>query len=305
MLCVTATAAFSQASFPDRVIRLVVPYPAGGIGDVIARIVADHVSQEWKQPIIIDAKPGGNSNIGTTYVANSPPDGYTWLATGPAVLVNPTLQPDAKWVPMRDFKLAGVTVWSGSVIVVPESLPVNSLKEFIDKAKAQPGRYNFGNAGAGTSTDLSARRLFRGAGFTLTDIGYKGQPPVILDLIAGRVDFAIVSLGLAMPHIKNGKIKALATFTNQRAQELPNIPTVAEAGYPDAYVSWFGIFVPAKTPQAVLDKIHAGIGRALEDPVVKERLVASKNIPGDPMALPDLAKLMQRDYDNLVPLVKP
>src|SRR6185437_1580357 len=132
-LCVMTTAAPAATSFPDRPIHLIVPYPAGGIVDIVARTVADQISRDWKQSIIVEAKPGADSNIGTAYVARSAPDGYTWLITGPAALVNPTLHPDAGWEPLRDFKCVGVPVWNQSVAVVPASLPVKTLKDFVEK----------------------------------------------------------------------------------------------------------------------------------------------------------------------------
>jgi tripartite-type tricarboxylate transporter receptor subunit TctC len=291
-------------SFPSKPVHLIVPYPAGGIVDIVARTIADQVSRDWKQSIIVEAKPGADSNIGTSYVAKSDPDGYTWLISGPAVLVNPSLHRHAGWEPMRDFKCVGLSVWNQSVAVVPASLPVKTLKEFVEKAKAQPGHFNFGNPGAGSSIDLSAKKLFQVAGIKLTNIGYKGQPPALVDLIGNQVQFEIVSLVLALPHIKDGTIKPLATFTQERIKELPDVPTVAEAGYPEAaFVPWYGIYVPAATPNDVLVKINAGISRALEAPAVKERLSKS-DIPGKPMSLADLATLMKTDYQKLSAVVK-
>lgn len=303
-LCVMTTAASTAASFPDRPVHLIVPYPAGGIVDIVARTVADQISRDWKQSIIVEAKPGADSNIGTAYVARSAPDGYTWLITGPAALVNPTLHPNAGWEPLRDLKCVGVPVWNQSVAVVPASLPVKTLKDFVEKAKAQPGHFNFGNPGVGSSIDLSAKKLFQVAGIKLTNVGYKGQPPALVDLISNQVQFEIVSLVLALPHIKDGTIKPLAVFTHERIKELPNVPTVAEAGYPDAaFVPWYGMYVPAKTPKAIVEKINAGISHALQASAVKQRL-AKSDIPGKPMSVSELAKLMQGDYQKLTSVVK-
>jgi len=303
-MAATATTALAADSFPSKPVHLIVPYPAGGIVDIVARSVADQVSRDWNQSVIVESKPGADSNIGTSYVAKSTPDGYTWLISGPAALVNPTMHPHAGWQPMRDFKCVGLPVWNQSVAVVPAALPVKTLKEFIAKAKAEPGHFNFGNPGAGSSIDLSAKKLFQVAGVKLTNVGYKGQPPALVDLIGNQIQFEIVSLVLALPHIKDGTIKPLATFTHERIKDLPDVPTVAEAGFPEAaFVPWYGIYVPAATPQDVTVKINAAISRALESPEVKQRL-SKADVPGKAMPLTDLATLMKTDYEKLTAVVK-
>jgi tripartite-type tricarboxylate transporter receptor subunit TctC len=303
-MAATATTALAADSFPSKPVHLIVPYPAGGIVDIVARSVADQVSRDWNQSVIVESKPGADSNIGTSYVARSTPDGYTWLISGPAALVNPTMHPHAGWQPMRDFKCVGLPVWNQSVAVVPAALPVKTLKEFVAKAKAEPGHFNFGNPGAGSSIDLSAKKLFQVAGVKLTNVGYKGQPPALVDLIGNQIQFEIVSLVLALPHIKDGTIKPLATFTHERIKDLPDVPTVAEAGFPEAaFVPWYGIYVPAATPQDVTVKINAAISRALESPEVKQRL-SKADVPGKAMPLTDLATLMKTDYEKLTAVVK-
>lgn len=303
-IAANATTALAAGPFPNKPVHLIVPYPAGGIVDIVARTVADRVSRDWNQPIIVEAKPGADSNIGTSYVAKSTPDGYTWLISGPAALVNPTLHPHAGWQPMRDFKCVGLAVWNQSVAVVPTAFPAKTLKEFVEKAKAEPGRLNFGNPGAGSSIDLSAKKLFQVAGIKLTNIGYKGQPPALVDLIGSQVQFEIVSLVLALPHIKDGTIRPLATFTHKRIKELPDVPTVAEAGFPEAaFVPWYGIYAPAATPPDVLEKINAAISHALDSQEVKQRL-SKADVPGKAMPLAELATLMKTDYEKLTAVAK-
>jgi tripartite-type tricarboxylate transporter receptor subunit TctC len=168
-LLAASTSAFAQAAFPMRPIRVIVPYPAGGIVDIVARSVTDTVAKNFRQPMVVEAKPGGNSNIGTAEVARSAPDGYTWLVTGPAVLVNPSIYKDAGWNAMRDFKCVGLVVWNQSAAVVPVNLPVKTLKDFVDLAKAKPGQLNFGNPGIGSSIDLTAKNLFRIAGINIAN----------------------------------------------------------------------------------------------------------------------------------------
>jgi tripartite-type tricarboxylate transporter receptor subunit TctC len=302
-LLAAGTSAFAQTAFPTRPIRVIVPYPAGGIVDIVARSVTDTVARNFRQPMVVEAKPGGNSNIGTAEVARSAPDGYTWLVTGPAVLVNPSIYKDAGWNAMRDFKCVGLVVWNQSAAVVPVNLPVRTLKDFVELAKARPGQLNFGNPGIGSSIDLTAKNLFRIAAISVTNVGYKGQPQALIDLITGEIQISVASLALALPHIKDGKLKALAVFTKERLKELPDVPTIAEAGYPDAaYLPWYGIYLPAATPAEVVGRIHEAINTALQSADVIQRL-SHADIPGQPMALDELAKLMKADHDRLTEIV--
>jgi tripartite-type tricarboxylate transporter receptor subunit TctC len=294
----------AQGNYPNRPIHIIVPYPAGGIVDIVARAVTEQVGRDWKQPIVVESRPGANSNIGTAMVARSDPDGYTWLVTGPAVLVNPTLYKDAGWEPMQNFKCVGLAVWNQSVAVVNPAMPAKTLAEFVELARSKPGQLNFGNPGTGSSIDLTAQKLFQVAGIKLANIGYKGQPPALVDLMTNLMNFEIVSLALAVPHIKDGSVKPLAVFTEKRVADLPDVPTIAEAGYAEAaYVPWYGIYVPATTPEALVEKIHAAIDKALQNPDVQRQLSVA-DIPGKPMPLGDLATLMQADYEKLTAVVK-
>jgi tripartite-type tricarboxylate transporter receptor subunit TctC len=299
-----AAGAQAQSDYPNRPIHIVVPYPAGGIVDIIARAVTEQVGRDWKQAVVVEARPGANGNIGTASVARSEPDGYTWLVTGPAVLVNPTLYKDAGWDPMQGFKCVGLAIWNQSVAVVNPTMPARTLAEFVELARSKPGQFNFGNPGTGSSIDLTAQKLFQAAGIKLANIGYKGQPPALIDLMTNLMHFEVVSLALAVPHIKDGSIKPLAVFTEKRIADLPDVPTIAEAGYPGAlYVSWYGIYVPSATPDAIVEKIHDGINKALENPDVQKQL-AIADIPGKPMRLAELAALMKADYEKLTAVVK-
>jgi tripartite-type tricarboxylate transporter receptor subunit TctC len=294
----------AESDYPSRPIHIVVPYPAGGIVDIVARAVTEQVGRDFKQAIVVEARPGANSNIGTATVARSEPDGYTWLVTGPAVLVNPVLYKDAGWDTLKDFKCVGLAVWNQSVALVNPSMPVKTLGEFVELARAKPGQFNFGNPGTGSSIDLSAQKLFQAANIKLTNIGYKGQPQALVDLMSNLMHFEIVSLALALPHIKQGTVKPLAVFTDKRVPDLPDVPTIAEAGYADAaYVPWYGIYVPSATPDALVAKIHAGINAALENPQVQRELSVA-DIPGKPMPLDDLAGLMKADHDKLTGVIE-
>jgi len=294
----------AETDYPVRPIHVVVPYPAGGIVDIVARAVTEQVGRDLKAPIVIEARPGANSNIGTASVARSAADGYTWLVTGPAVLVNPTLYKDAGWDTMKDFKCVGLAVWNQSVALVNPTMPAKTLAEFVELARSKPGQFNFGNPGTGSSIDLTAQKLFQAAGIKLTNIGYKGQPQALVDLMTNLMHFEIVSLALALPHIKQGTVKPLAVFTEKRVPDLPDVPTIAEAGYAGAaYIPWYGIYVPAATPDALVVKIRDAIDKALENPDVQRELSVA-DIPGKPMPLNELAGLMQADHEKLTKVVK-
>jgi tripartite-type tricarboxylate transporter receptor subunit TctC len=294
----------AESDYPVRPIRVVVPYPAGGIVDVVARAVTEQISRDWKQAMVVEARPGANGNIGMATAARSDPDGYTWLVTGPALLINPILYKDAGWDAIKDFKWVGLAVWNQSVAVVNPSMPAKTLAEFVALARSKPGQLNFGNPGTGTSIDLTAQKLFRAADIKLANIGYKGQPQALIDLMTDRMHFEIVSLALALPHIKDGRIKPLAVFTEQRVPDLPDVPTIAEAGYAGAaYIPWYGIYVPSATPDALVEKIHAAINTALQNPDLQRQLAVA-DIPGKPMPLSDLAGLMKADYEKLTAVVR-
>jgi tripartite-type tricarboxylate transporter receptor subunit TctC len=303
-LLASTGAARAESNYPVRPIHIIVPYPAGGIVDIVARAVTEQVGRDFKQTVVVEARPGANGNIGTAAVARSEGDGYTWLVTGPAVLVNPTLYKDAGWDAMKDFKCVGLAVWNQSVALVHPSMPVKTIGEFVELARAKPGQLNFGNPGTGTSIDLSAQKLFQAADIKLTNVGYKGQPQALIDLMTNLMHFEIVSLALALPHIRQGTVKPLAVFTEKRVTDLPDVPTIAEAGYPAAaYVPWYGIYVPSSTPDDAVAKIHDAIDEALDNPDVQRQL-AIADLPGKPMRLDELARLMKTDYEKLTTLVK-
>src|SRR4051794_17551983 len=179
MLLGSSASALAQSEYPNRPIHIIVPYPAGGIVDIVARTVTEQVGRDLKQAIVVEARPGANGNIGTAAAARSEPDGYTWLVTGPAALVNPALYKDAGWDALKDLKCVGLAIWNQSVAVVNPGSPAKTLGEFVDLARSRPGEFNFGNPGTGSSIDLTAQKLFQTADIKLTNVGYKGQPPAL------------------------------------------------------------------------------------------------------------------------------
>ena len=304
LLCFASALAFFTASvtaqpYPAKPVRVIVPYPTGGIVDLLARAVTEKIAAGWGQPILVEGRPGADGNLGTEAVAKSAPDGYTWLMTGPAILSNPSIYGTLPWAPMRDFQGVGVAVWNLNIAVVPASLPVSTLQEFVAYAKARPGQINFANPGTGSSNHLSSELFFQVADIKLTNIGYKGQPPAIPDLINGQIQFKVLALGLAAPHVKSGRLKALAAFSPQRLKQLPDVPTIAEAGYPEAgLVPWYGMYVPSGTPRDVVLRINNEINKALASPDVQERIEKIGGLPG-PIKTPDeIQAMMKSDFER-------
>ncbi|MBI3373204.1 MAG: tripartite tricarboxylate transporter substrate binding protein [Betaproteobacteria bacterium] len=298
LLLVAAQTALAQG-YPSKPVRVIVPYPTGGIVDIVARAITEKIAAGWGHPILVEGRPGADSNIGTDLVAKSAPDGYTWLVTGPAVLSNPTIYGNLSWDPLRDFQAVGIVVWNQNIAVVPATLPVNSMKEFVEYAKARPGQLNFGNPGTGSSNHLSTELFIQVAGIRMVNIGYKGQPPAIPDLLNGALHFKIVALGLAAPHVRSGKLKALATFTHERVTALPEVPTIAEAGFPEAaLVPWYGAYVRAGTPREIVERINSEINKALRSPEVSDRLLNSGSLPGSVKSADEIQAMMRSDYER-------
>ena len=274
VLC--SSAVLAQASWPVRPIHLIVPFPAGGQLDVVSRLIADRIAPALGQPIIVEVKPGADGNIGTEQVAKATPDGYTWLAASPPTTIQPSVRPQTlKYDTLRDFEAVAFIGTSPFLFVVPASLPVASLDEFVSYAKARPGQLSYAGSSRGTVVHLATELLKHDAGISMEMIGYQGQPSAIADLLTARVQFMTFGLILAEPHLKAGKLKALAVLDARRHAHLPDVPTAAELGYADLVMStWFGIVVPKGTPAAIVQRVNAEINKALEAPEVIAKLEA-------------------------------
>jgi tripartite-type tricarboxylate transporter receptor subunit TctC len=243
---------------------------------VVARLVADRIGPALGQPIVVEVKPGADGNIGTDQVAKAAPDGYTWLAASPPTTIQPSVRPQTlKYDPLRDFEPVAFIGTSPFLFVVPAELPVATLQDFVAYAKARPGELSYAGSSRGTVVHLASELLKHDAGITMEMIGYQGQPSAIADLLTGRVQFMTLGLILAEPHLKAGKLKALAVLDAKRHAHLPDVPSVTELGYPDLVMStWFGIVMPKGTPGATVQRVNAEIGKALESPDVIARLEA-------------------------------
>lgn len=266
-----AGSAFAQA-YPSKPVKVIVPYPAGGVVDLVARAVTDRLVQTMGQPFIVEPRPGANANIGTEAAARAPADGYTLLMAAPFLVTNPLLSKEARWA-TSDFVGVGLVGAPPNLFIVAPTVPVSTLKEFVDYAKKQPGKLNVSNPGVGSSNHMGQELFFSLTGIDLVNINYKGQPPMIPEIMSGAVHFGLVTQALALPHVKAGKLKALAISAPYRSPELPDVPTVAEAGFPDAmFLPWYGFVAPAGTPREVIRRLSDEIQAALKHPDTVGRL---------------------------------
>ena len=266
----------SAQSYPTKPIRLVVPFPAGGTTDVLARAAAQKLTETLGQPVVVDTRPGAGGNIGAELVAKSPPDGYTLLmGTVGTHAINPSLYPKMPYDHVRDFVPVILVAGVPNVLVINPALPVNSVQELIAYAKANPGKLNFASSGNGTSIHLSGELFKTMAGVQITHVPYKGSAPALQDLVGGQVQLMFDNLPSALALIKGGRLKALAVTSKERAPALPDVPTMAESGLPGFEASsWFGLLAPAGTPQPVVAKLNAEIAKWLASPEAKEKLLA-------------------------------
>ena len=274
MALLAAAPALAQTdSFPNRPLRIVVPFSAGGVVDSIARLVGEKLATKYGQAVVIENKVGAGGSIGTDFVAKAAPDGYTLLCVSPSHAVAPSLTKGITWDPVRDFRaIEGVGVIP-NVIVVHPGVPANTMAELVALAgKSQPP-LTYATAGLGTSNHLSGELLAQSANIKLTQVPYKGQPDAMSDLLSGRVSMMPLTAALAGPHIKSGKLRALAVTTATRSAALPNLPTVAESANLPGYEvgTWFGFVAPAKVPDAIARKLSADIADILAQPEVKAK----------------------------------
>ena len=304
LVCGLSGGARAQTVFPDHAIRVVLPYPAGGIVDIITRIVADKLAANWGQPVVVEPKPGANGNLAWAQVAQAAPDGYTWTFVSPALFANPRMQSNIPYSE-KDFVPVGGVVWTPWVLVVPPSVPASTVKEFVDYVHANPGKLNWANGGSGSTPHLNTEIFFNATKLDMVEVPYRGQPPAILDLLADRVQFMVASPSLVLQYIQTGKMKPLAVVGKARLPALPDVPTMAEAGYPETnVVSWYGFCVPHATPPAVVDKIVAGFNAALQDAGVRAALEKQMAEVMEPMTSAQLQALVTSDTEKYAAIIK-
>ncbi len=291
------------ADFPNRRINVVLPFPGGGIVDIVTRIVTDKMAETWKQTITVDPKPGANGNIAWDMVARAEPDGYTWTFLSPGTIANPRLQPGLRWSE-KSFVPVGAVVWAPSVVVVPPAVAANTMAEFVELARAKPDTLNWAHPGLGTSQHLNTVILLHATKMKMVEVAYKGQPPAITDLMSNRVQLNVASIGLVAEHIKAGTLKPLAVLGKTRSPLLPDVPTMSEAGFPDVnVVAWYGYAVPKDTPRPIVDKIIAAVNAALTDAKVRTLLERQGLQIVDPMTSADLAALLASDTEKYAKVI--
>ncbi|WP_066731459.1 tripartite tricarboxylate transporter substrate binding protein [Cupriavidus sp. D384] len=290
-----AGSAQAQTDWPaNKVINYVVPYPAGGTTDILARLVARKVGEALHTTIVVENRPGATGAIGSAFVARSAPDGYTLLGASTAShAINPALNPKLPYDAVKSFTPVALLGTIPSVLIVGPNSPYKNVKDLVAAAKAKPGVVSYASGGNGTILQMSAELLQQQENVRMTHVPYKGDVPAIQDVMAGHVDFMFAPTAPILPHVQAGKLRALAVATSARVPTLPNVPTMAEAGISNFEAEqWQGIFAPAGTPPAIVQRLNAEINKALQDPEVKAQLgkLGIKVVGGTPDRLAEAQK---------------
>jgi tripartite-type tricarboxylate transporter receptor subunit TctC len=298
----SATGSAFAADYPTRTVRWVVPYTPAGTTDVIARIMAQWLTEHMGQTFIVDNKPGGGNNIGTENVVNAQPDGYTMLLVNPANGINATLYKNLPFNFVRDIAPVAGIVRTPNVMEVNKDFPAKTVAEFIAYCKAHPGKINMASSGSGTSVHLSGELFKSMTGCDMLHVPYKGAGPALTDLMSGQVQVMFDNLPSSAPHIKSGALRALGVTSAQREPSLPDVPAIGDTVPGYEATAWFGIGMPKGTPKEFIDKINAEVNRALADPKMREKLAAlgGKPIPGTP---DDFGKIIVNETDKWAKVV--
>ena len=268
------TAVLAQGTYPNKPIRLIVPFPPGGTTDILARSVGNELTKSLGQPVVVENRSGAAGNIGADAVAKSAPDGYTLLmGTVGTHGINSGLYAKMPYDAVKDFAPITIVAAVPNMLVLHPSVPAKTVKELIDLAKANPGKITFASSGAGTSIHLSGELFKTMAGVDILHVPYKGSSPALTDLVGGQVNIMFDNMPSALPLVKGGRLRAIAVTTSKRSATMPDLPTMAEAGLPgfDAS-SWFGVLAPAGTPKDIINKLNAAIVKALGTPEMKDKL---------------------------------
>jgi tripartite-type tricarboxylate transporter receptor subunit TctC len=299
LLLAAASPSLRAQDLPDRPIRIVIAFPAGGPTDFVGRLVADKVKDILSRSIIIENKAGANGALGADYVAKSEPDGTTlFLTTLGAVGVTPHMRSDVPYDSIKDFAPVTNVVLNTTLVVVREESPLKTMKDLVAAAKAKPGEMTFASTGVGSPPHLTLELLQGVAGVKFVHVPYRGAAPALTDLLGGQVQLFAADAPVLMSSIKGGKIRALGAASGQRNPMLPDVTTLAEQGYPNIVVdNWYGLLAPAKTPPAIVAKINDAFVKAINDPVVKKKLIESGAIPvADTPA--EFGKFFKNEYDR-------
>jgi tripartite-type tricarboxylate transporter receptor subunit TctC len=274
LMCFALSGAGSaQESFPNRPVRVLIPYSAGSVVDVFGRIVAQNMAAQWNASIILESKSGANGSIATEEAAHAAPDGYTWLMATTFFTASPSLNTSLRWDPIRDFIPIGQICRAPNFFIVPTSVPVKNVAEYVALAKQKPGKLNYSHPGKGSTGHLGFELFKRLAGIDVTAVGYRGYPQMVADISSGLITSTFLSANQALAQVQTGTIRIIAAINDGRSKYFPDVPTMAEQGFAEAQVTpWFGIVVPAGTPQPIVDRISKALEVALATPDVQQKL---------------------------------
>jgi tripartite-type tricarboxylate transporter receptor subunit TctC len=301
----TCAGASFAAQFPDKPVRLVTPYPPGGGTDTVARPVAASFAKAWGQPVVIDNRGGGGGVIAALMVANAAPDGYTlFLSTGAVMVSAPLVMGAVGYDPYKDFKPVGLAALLPAMLVAQTALPANSVQDVIALARANPGKLTFSSSGTGGGHHFAVEMLKSMAGVDVIHVPYRGGGPAIVALLSGEVQFCFGNIPAARPHLNSGRLKAIATTGAKRTSMLPQVPTFIESGLPEfQYTTWYGFFVPARTPRAIVDLVNAELHRALADRTIAESLLL-QGAEVAPSTSEELSRIMREESARWMKVIK-
>ena len=296
-LCTVAAPLFAAEddSYPSRPIRFIVPYSVGGTSDLVGRLVGGKLTEELGQQLVVDNRGGGGSTVGTALAASANPDGYTLIVNNIGLAVNETLRPERSYHALKDLTPVSLVGFTPSVLIVNNDFPAKTIADFVKMAKAQPGKINFGSAGAGSSTHLSMAFFESVAKIKLYHIPYKGGGPAVRDAIAGHVKAVMSPIPTIFGHLKAGRLRALGVSSAKRSSVLPDLPTIAEAGVPGyEFSTWYGVLAPAGTPKPIIAKINAAMVRGLKAPDLRGKL-ASQGMDPEPTTPEEFGTLIRSE----------
>jgi len=271
------SAAVAQSDYPTRPVSLVIPFPPGGATDVLGRVIGHKMGVELGQNLIVENRAGAGTIIGAAHVSKARPDGYTLLvSSGTTFTVNPAIRSNLPYDPVKDFEPIGISGRTGLILLANGAVPVATVKEFVDYVKAAPDKYAYGSYGSGTTAQFAGESILSAAGLKMTHVPYKGSAPAMTDLMGGQIPFSIDTVAAAIQQLKSGKIKAIAVTAARRSSLLPEVPTMAESGYPEIDIdTWLIIAAPRGLPADVKAKLERALVATMADPEVRERLIAA------------------------------
>lgn len=299
-----SVSASAMAAFPEKPVKLVVPFPAGGLADTVARVVAERLSKSLGQPVIVDYKAGAATIIGADFTAKADKDGYTLLlGSATTFAVNPIIYSKLPYEPLKSFEPIGIVGSNALALLANTAVPANGVKDLIGEIKADPAKFSYGSHGSGSTVHFAAEMLWHAAGVKVLHIPYKGSAPAMTDLMGGQINLTFDSVPAAMAAAKGGRIKILATTGRQRASLLPDVPTISESGYPVALEAWWAVVAPSGIPEQAKAVLVKALAETMADSSVHDKLVGlgfdTKYGPPE-----QYASLIKQDTENLAPIAK-